>query len=55
MIKNIHDHETRRRSHYEIEFFNTEMSNHNVYYKGLSAYNKIPSNIKNTKLLIMNP
>lgn len=42
----IHSYETRRRSHFQIEFFSTNLRNNNVIYKGLQAYNTLPRDIK---------
>lgn len=46
-IKSIHTHNTRRRSHYTVQFFSSNISDQNIFYKGLIEFNKLPSNIKN--------
>lgn len=45
-MHNVHDHETRRRSHYNIEFFASDMCEQNVLYKGLCEFNELPTEIK---------
>lgn len=41
-----HPHYTRRRSHYHIDYFATNMSSNNVLYRGLTTYNNLPSELK---------
>lgn len=42
----IHSYDTRRRSHFQIEFFKTNLRNSNIIYKGLQEYNALPRDIK---------
>ncbi len=46
-LGSIHSYETRRRSLYNIEFFSSEVCNQNIYYKGFTEYNKLPSSLRN--------
>lgn len=42
----IHDYNTRRRSHYAITNFKSNIRESNVYYKGFELFNKLPSEIR---------
>ncbi len=50
-LNTIHSYETRRRSHYDVEFFHTELGRQNVYYKGFLNFNKLPSDIRQINTL----
>lgn len=50
-IKSFHDHNTRRKTNFNINFFSSEMCEHNVLYKGLNVYNNLPTDIKSAKTI----
>ncbi len=45
-LHSTHSYGTRRGSQYNIEFFSTEICHQNIYYKGFSEYNKLPSYLR---------
>lgn len=51
-VHELHTYQTRRVSHYQIQKFKTEMQKHNVIARGLTAYNNLPSNIKQQKTIV---
>lgn len=50
-LKTLNEHYTRRRSHFSIEHFTSDLCEHNVLYKGLNEFNKLPKEIKNLKTI----
>ncbi len=46
-LHSLHTYDTRRRSHYNIEFFNSELRKQNVYFRGFQEFNKLPSAFRN--------
>ncbi len=47
-IKSLHAYETRRRSDFNVNFFQSAMCEHNVIYKGINEFNKLSSDVKNS-------
>lgn len=45
-VSETHSHDTRRRSHFSVEYFATSISNNNVSYTGLSKFNSLPTHIR---------
>lgn len=45
-INTIHQHDTRRRSHFDVQFFQSDMKLQNVYHKGFIEFNKLPSKMR---------
>jgi hypothetical protein len=46
-LNDLHSYQTRRRSHYNVQYFKSKMSDHNVFYKGMTEFNKLPSAVRN--------
>ena len=46
-VGSLHEYQTRRRSHHNIDFFQSDIRCQNILYKGLSDFNELPRHIKN--------